>query len=531
MENPIHIAHRTVRVGLRTGLWRLIAAGPLPLARLALSPSPLAVLPAVHAAATPHRLAWIDARQRLTWRQVDAAINRVAGGLAAMGIGPGQRVLIALPNRVEYLLTWFALLRLGATTAHAPYDATPAEMTHLCATARPRLAVAQAPIAGVPTICLGSAFDALCASPPLRRRPTARQGESVVFTSGTTGAPKGAVRDFARLGPIECLRILERLPLATDERHLVIGRLYHSAAQAFALLVMSLGGTLVLQPRFDAAAVWRTLAAERITSLFAVPTMIRRLLAIDHPVPASLRAIVSGAGPFDAATRAAAIRRFGPSRVYDFYGATELGWVTTCNGAEMQARPGTVGRPLAGQAVSIRGADGSPCPIGAIGTVWVRNAQTFSGYVGADPSTGWTTCEDLGRLDADGYLYLAGRARDLVVSGGVNLYPAEIEAVIAQHPQVREIAVVGTPDPDWGERLVAVVVGDAPFEALQDFARARLVGAKVPRDWRRLDALPRTATGKVRKAALRAQIESADRGCGRGGRVILDSGSRGMSQV
>lgn len=504
-ESPLAIATRGVRVGWRTGLWRHLRAGPAPLLRLALAPSPLAVLPDLHAAATPDALAWADRDQALDWAEAADAVARVAGGLAAMGIGARDRVLLAMPNRVEYLVAWFALFRLGATAVHAPYDATDSEMAHLVATAGPRLAIATRAVPCCATVDVDTGFARLRESAPLPARRV-QGGDSVVFTSGTTGRPKGAVRDFARLGPMELLRILDRLPLATDERHLVVSRLYHSAAQAFVLLVASLGGAVHLRGRFDAEATWADLARESITSVFMVPTMIQRLLAVDGRPPACLRALVSGAGPFAQPLREAAIARFGPGRIFDFYGATELGWVTTCDGHEMQARPGTLGRALGGQRLEIRDDAGRALPPDTVGTVWVQNGQTFSGYLGRGESDGWVTCEDLGRLDADGYLYLHGRARDMVVSGGVNLYPAEIEGVLQQHPAVAEVAVVGAPDPEWGERLVAFVVGDVAPTDLQTFARAHLVGSKVPRDWRVVDALPRTATGKVKKAILRAGL-------------------------
>lgn len=505
-ESPLTAAARCLRVSWRTGIWRRLSAGPRALARLAVAPAPLAVLPALNAAANPTGLAWRDARVRLDWTSAEDAVGRVAGGLAAMGVGAGDRVMLAMPNRVEYLVCWFALFRLGATAVHAPYDATKSELAHLVATANPRIAISHRAIAGVACVDLDAGYEDLLDNAPIGPRRI-RTAPSVVFTSGTTGRPKGAVRDFGSLGPLELVRILDRLPLAIDERHLLVGRLYHSAAQAFALLVASLGGGIVIHERFDAEAIWAALGEARITSMFLVPTMIRRLLAVDGSAPAGFRALISGAGPFAQALRAEAIARFGPARVFDFYGATELGWVTTCDGHEMTARPGTLGRPLGGQHLEIRSPDGEPLPAGEVGMVWVANGQTFSGYLGRDASDGRVTCEDLGHLDADGYLYLAGRARDMVVSGGVNLYPAEIEAVIQAHPAVIEVAVVGAPDADWGERLVAFVVGDVDFGLLEAFVRERLVGAKVPRDWRAIDALPHTATGKVKKAVLRAAID------------------------
>jgi fatty-acyl-CoA synthase len=342
----------------------------------------------------------------------------------------------------------------------------------------------------------------------------------VVYTSGTTGRPKGAARDYTSYGLVELSRVLERLPLRVGERHLMVAPLYHSGGQAFALLESALGATLYLRKHFDAEDALRSLSAFGIESVFLVPTLIQRLLELPEPFWARwpvprLRAVISGAAPFPQALRERAMARFGAQAVYDFYGATELGWVTLARGDEMLERPGTVGRPLPGQQVRIRGERGEELPASAIGTIWVRNEQTMEGYLNeaqADTDArrdGWVTVDDLGRMDDDGYLYLAGRARDMVISGGVNIYPAEIEDVLARHAGVREAAVVGVPDEDWGERLVAVVaLFDLDLETaeLERHAREHLASFKVPRQWEVVEELPRNPTGKVLKGTLREML-------------------------
>ncbi|MCB9547122.1 MAG: AMP-binding protein [Myxococcales bacterium] len=511
---PARLA-RLARVAWRNELWR--AARPAGWARLpGLARAPVESLPAFNAALTPDRLAWVDERQAVTWAEAAARVEALAAGLAReRGLRAGDNVLILLENRVEYPLLWFALMRLGARAVHGSYDSTAAEVAQMIATARPALIVAsaraQAAVAGVAVPVL--APEALPSGRPRRRGlwpRAARAGASVVFTSGTTGTPKGAVRSFGRLGAGELVRILDRLPLRHGERHLLVGRLYHSAGQAFLVLVAGLGGTVWLEADPDAARLARRLAEADIQSVFLVPTLLQRLLATPLPALPALRAVIAGAAPFPEALRAAAIERLGPGRIFDFYGATELGWVTVCDGFEMQARPGTVGRPLAGLGLQVVDDAGAILPTGAVGQVVVETSQGFGGYLGRPAATARVGVEDLGRLDADGYLYLAGRARDMVVSGGVNLYPAEIEDAIGQHPDVVEVAVIGAPDPDWGERLVAFVVVRAPVEAatLEAFARGLLAGPKVPRRWVFVDALPRNPTGKVQKALLRAPAAS-----------------------
>lgn len=505
----------------------------------------LAMVHALHARMHPQRLALVDERRTLSYASADREINRVANGFRdVLGLRPGDAVALALENRAEYLLAWFAAMRLGVRVLHAGPHATSAELVHFARSSDGRVAVvvSDAGVEAARRACsaLPRGRVALIACAPLRAAqdehgyealacsddadlpPLARpRGESVVFTSGTTGEAKGAVRDFSVFGLRELARVLERLPFQCGDRHLVLGPLHHSAPQVFSLIHTALGGTLHLAGRFDAAAALRRLARERIHSTFVVPTMLRRMLELPAPVQAAtktpeLRALVVGSSEFAQDLRLAAIERFGARRVFDFYGATELGWVTLIRGDEMLERTGSVGRALAGQELRILDERGRPVPRGETGLVAVRNAQTMLGYAHDPGATraalrgGFCTVEDLGRLDRDGYLYLSGRARDLVKSGGVNVYPAEVERVLGDDPAVREVAVVGAPNREWGERLVAFVVPrSSAFDPAQARARARerLSPAKVPREWRIVDSLPRNANGKVLRAELRERCK------------------------
>ena len=506
---------------------------------------------ALHAIQVPDRLAIVDAHRSLTYRDADREIAAAARGLhARFGVGRGSPVVLMSENRAEYLLAWHALSRLGAKAVHASYRLRPAELRYVVEHSDARVvlvseasfetAVAVQRELGDRGVRLVLASPRLPAGPgcvrweelvsasgdaePALGESRDLETESVVYTSGTTGRPKGAVRDFARYGAMEAARLLERLPFRQGDRHLIVGPLYHSGAQAFALIQSALGATLYVEPHFDAEATLHALSRQRIHSVFMVPTMIRRLLELPPelharcPTP-ELRALVSGAAEFPGALREAAILRFGAHAIYDFYGATELGWVTLIHGTEMLTRPNSVGRALAGQEIAILDRQGRPVKQGETGLVYVRNEQTMTGYLhdrkaSEDTLRGeWMTVEDLGWLDAEGYLFLGGRARDMVISGGVNIYPIEIEDVLARHPAIREVAVIGVPDDEWGEKLVAVVVPREParFDAdeVVQWARGELAGTTVPRRFELVDELPRNPTGKVLKTELRKRFGPA----------------------
>ncbi|MEM6996501.1 MAG: AMP-binding protein [Myxococcota bacterium] len=550
-EDPPHRrVQRFVRTGLRTGLIRKPTGNPLDVARVAWEQG-LGVrsMHALHAASEPDRPAAVDRRRTLSYAQLNAELDAFASALVVeLGARRGQPVTMLMDNRVEYLVAWFALSRLAVTCAHASRYSTAEELAPLLAGSGSRIvivsdatrAVADAAAASHPELALqivhvtddgappppGAAdYHALVEAHRGRAAPRAPRdagSNSVVYTSGTTGRPKGAVRDLKSVGVKELFEILDRLPLHCGDRHLVVAPLYHSAAQAFVLINAALANTIILEEKFDAQTTLRRMSEEGIHNLFLVPTMLHRILDLPaeafarHPTP-ELHAIVSGAALFPTALRHAAMERFGAAKIFDFYGATELGWVTLIDGTEMKGRPGSVGRAIPGQEIGVFGEDGKRVPTGEVGMVYTRSAQMMHGYLADQDATDrtrlslsddWATVDDLGYLDGDGYLFVTGRARDMVISGGVNVYPVEVENALALHPGIREVAVIGLPHPEWGEMLTAVVVPEGEFdpEEATQWARTRLAPYKVPRRWETMELLPRNPTGKILKRELRDQL-------------------------
>jgi fatty-acyl-CoA synthase len=288
-------------------------------------------------------------------------------------------------------------------------------------------------------------------------------------------------------------------------------------------MVMSVGGCLVILPHFEPEEVLRAIEREKITSSFMVPTMLARLVALPRETIrkydcSSLRWVMSGAAPLPTDVARRFEDSFGPV-LYNFYGATETGLVTIALPGEHTARPGTIGRMVGGNQIRLIGPDGRDVPDGEVGELFVKNGMLMDGYHGNAEATraatreGFISVGDLARRDADGYYYLADRKSDMVISGGVNIYPWEIEQRLHEHPAVHDAAVVGVPDPEWGESLVAFVVLEngrsATVEELQEHVRQTLADFKRPRRFFFVDSLPRNPTGKILKRELRQRAQAS----------------------
>lgn len=490
----------------------------------------------VHGAAHPDKLALSDVRQRLTFGEVDARIDRLAGELAARGIGRGAPVVIVLHNRLEVIEMQAVATRLGGAAVSASWRSTVEELAYIVEHSGARAMVIEGELVG-PVLAARSRFAGLgeniwaVGEAPEgttsyddiaahgRSRPVTDGGEEgsvVIYTSGTTGRPKGAVRTFGRDAHLAYLYMLAELPVRADDRHLAVCPLYHSTAFAFATITLLLGGSVHVERRFDAQHTLEVIARERITTTAMVPTMLHRLLQLPPATLAahdtrSLRAILSGGAPLSGTLAREVCEAFGHV-LYNFYGATETGINTVATPEELLRAPGTIGHAVGGNDLRILDDDGHPVPDGATGELFVKNSMLVR-YHRDDEATrasmrdGHFSVGDLAHRDRHGLFHLDGRKRDMLISGGVNVYPAEIEEVLASHPSIAEVAVVGAPDPDLGERVrafVALRIGaSASAEEIVAFARTKLSGPKLPREIVFLEELPKNPTGKILKRELR----------------------------
>jgi malonyl-CoA/methylmalonyl-CoA synthetase len=460
-----------------------------------------------HWASAPKRLVLVDgsdASRRLDGDALDELTQRVAVGLLALGVAPGERVLWGASTSLSSVAVLLGIVRAGAVLVPVNPASTPAELDHVVADARPVAAVLDVPelrerLGGI----AARGVNELLAEPAVNapsRLPVPRAGDDalIVYTSGTTGSPKGAVHTHGSLlcGVLALHRAWGWRP---GDRLILALPLYHVHGLCAGLFgSLAAGSSAVVFERFGEAAVLE--AASSSTLFFGVPTMYHRLAMSGRAQElAPLRLCVSGSAPL-APHLWTRLHGQGVS-VLERYGMSET-LLTLSNPLTGERRPGTVGVPLPGVEAAIDGADEH-----GVGELVVRGPSLFRGYWGrAGPETdadGWFATGDMASVSDDGYVRIEGRRTDLIVTGGHNVYPAEVEAVLVRHPGVSEVAVVGLPSEEWGETVVAFVVGDPDTDSLAAFAAQELAPHKRPREMRVVDALPRNPMGKVIRAALR----------------------------
>jgi long-chain acyl-CoA synthetase len=433
----------------------------------------------------------------LTAADAERQQRRIAGGLAASGLRTGDRVALLTSSSGLMLSAILGALRTGVVPVLLNAGLLDHEREALLLDADPHLVVDDA------------ALSRLAESTPvdLAPYPLARP---MHYTSGTTGVPKGVHSGVLSEAEAELLAREEQdlWQFAADDRHLVCSPFHHSVAIRFGGGTLLAGGTVVILGKFDAALAARAIEAHRPTTTFMVPAHLQRLFALDALPPHDFRLVVHAGAPCSPPLKRRAIEAFGVDRVWEFYGSTE-GQFTACAAHEWLDHPDSVGRARNHRTITVDDDGTIWCAVPSYGRFeyWRDAAKTAAAWraaatAGGTPAFGAFTVGDLGRLDADGYLYLDGRRDDLIITGGVNVYPAEIERALIEHEGVEQVAVFGVTDERWGERVCAAVVGAASPADVLAFSHARLAGYKCPKEVFVLDELPLTSTGKVQRMRL-----------------------------
>jgi fatty-acyl-CoA synthase/long-chain acyl-CoA synthetase len=502
------------------------------------------------AAAQPDKPAVIDDRRgagrdevrRLTYAELEARANQLVHVLVDLGVGPGDKVVWCGQNSTGLVEMVNAARKIGATAVPLNYrlsdeeaayvvdhcDATlvyvDAESADLFSRIRDRL-----PKVANITVFDGDAPDGMVAIDPLVaaapstvwERPAVDEGgATMIYTSGTTGKPKGAFRR-APADPRQGQALMQLIGYRPDDVYLTTGPLYHSGPGGFMSSAIAMGQTVVLQRKFDPEDWLRLLETYRATSTFSAPTPIRMICNLPDEVKSrydrsSMRIMIANAAPWSFALKQQYLADFPVESLFEIYGSTELGVNTVLLPQDQLRKPGSCGQPAPlveirlydelGNVVTDTGPE-------ATGEVFVRGASVFADYYKQhdkfeeDHRDGFQTVGDIAYRDDEGFLYICDRKKDMIISGGMNIYPAEIEAALEAHPDIYEAAVFGIPSDDWGELVHAVIVkreGSALDDAaVRDFAREHLASYKIPRSISWMDELPKTGSGKILKRDLR----------------------------
>ena len=504
---------------------------------------------AAHARTQPRKVGVRDSRRALTFAEWDARASRLAQALLGLGLQPGDRVALLAYNALEWLEIYTALARAGLVAVPINFRLVGPEVAYIVQHSEARAFIVQddlrllvdrirgeLPIDDPRYVLFGAgaavpgwqAYEALIAAASPGAPTVAVKPEdlfALMYTSGTTGRPKGAMRSHEGNALIALATALE-FGLGRDDTGLLVMPLCHANSLYFGVTFAMLGATIVVDDRrsFDPEALLAKLASEHVTFTSLVPTHYIMMLSLPDAVKArfDVRAVgklLISSAPARKDTKLGILQLFPNGRLFELYGSTEAGWVTVLRPDEQIHRLGSVGREWSGSgAIRLHDADGGEVPDGEVGELYSRTAYVFSGYWKNPEKTAeafhgaWCSVGDMARRDADGYIHLVDRKSNMIISGGENIYPSEVEALLAAHPKVQDVAVIGMPDDKWGEAVQAMVVlqpGQPVSEAeLLDWCRDRIAGYKRPRSIVFLaeNEMPRTATGKIQHRLLRDRL-------------------------
>ncbi len=500
---------------------------------------------AAHARLTPDKLAVRDSRRSLSYAQWHVRATRLANGLLGIGLAKGDRVALLAYNCAEWMEIYAALAAAGLVAVPINFRLTPAEIAYIVQHSEARAVIAQdeladqvaavrtqLPIPPDAYIAFGHALPAGwrayeqlidaagTGQPPVDVRPG--DMSALMYTSGTTGKPKGAMRSHEGSTLIALATALE-LQFTRDDTALLVMPMCHANSLYFSHTFVHLGATCVIDDRrsFDPQALLATLSGQKVTFTSLVPTHYIMMLGLPAAVKqqydvSRVEKLMISSAPARKETKLAILEHFRNGRLYELYGSTETGWVTLLHPQEQIDKLGSVGREWAGSGpIRLLDPQGNEVPDGDVGELYSRTPYVFDGYWKNPAKTAeafcgaWCSVGDMARRDAQGYIHLVDRKSNMIITGGENVYPSEVEVVLATHPKIKDVAVVGLPHPKWGEAVHAVVVLHRAAEAteaeLLDWCRGRIAGYKRPQSVRFVaDAdMPRTVTGKILHRSLR----------------------------
>ena len=476
----------------------------------------------------PAATALIDERGSLTFEQLHRRTNALADSFARMGIGPGDGVGIMCRNHRGFIEATLATAKLGASALYLNTMFAGPQLVEVTHREGPKALVYDEEFAGLldgmdesvrrivawtegepeePTL-----DSLIAAGDEADRKPPPDKPRFVILTSGTTGTPKGAQRSSPD-GLMAVASLIDRIPYRSRETMVVAAPLFHSWGFFHFIMSLPTASTIVLRRRFDPEGTLQAVQEHRAQVLAVVPVMIQRILqlpeeTLDRYDLSSLRIASLSGSSLPGELAIAWMDRFGDS-IYNLYGSTEVAYATVATPAELRAAPGTAGRPPRGTVVRLYDEEGREVPRGEVGRIFVGNEMSFEGYTGGggkDVIDGLLSSGDVGHFDEEGRLFLDGRDDEMIVSGGENVFPREIEDLLAGHDAVKEVAVIGVDDDEFGQRLKAfVVLGDGESldeDSVKAYVKKNLARYKVPREVEFLDSLPRNSTGKVLKKEL-----------------------------
>ena len=493
-----------------------------------------------HAAAQPDKVALVDDQpgsvRSQTFAELEQWARRIAASLGSLGVTRGDRVVWCGPNSATVVALVHGCRMAGVTAVPLNYrltadeagyvlDNSDAAVAWVDAEYAPLITAARAAAPRLRTVLsyLGQAEgcddgDAAVASAAPVEEVASESAGTMIYTSGTTGRPKGAVRDTTG-DPQQVAALVQLIGYVPEDVYLTTGPLYHSGPGGFAAIAHALGNTVVVQRKFDAEDWLRLVQTYRVTTTFSAPTPIRMVCALPAEVKArydrsSMRRLIANAAPWSMALKQAYLADFPPDSLWEVYGSTEMGVDTVLAPADHLRKPGSCGLPAPGVEIKLLDDDGNEVTEpGAPGELFARSKSMFATYHKADDKYeadrrgDFHTVGDIAYRDEDGYIYICDRKKDMIISGGMNVYPAEIEAFLESHPDIYEAAVFGIPSDEWGEIVHAVVVvrpgATLDADAVTAYARTGLAGYKAPRSVSFVDELPKTGSGKVLKRVLR----------------------------